>query len=176
MSDDGRTFFTTTDPLVDADVNGLRDTYEYVDGRPQLISTGLTTHRLRSLSAIFKAGLVGVSHDGVDVYFATYETLVAQDHNGQFLRFYDARINGGFPFRAAAARRAPPPTSATAPAARPPIAPEITSGAKLGKGGNVVKQKQKKHEGEEVREEEEGALQEGPRRQKKAPAKRGADR
>ena len=70
MSDDGRTFFTTRDSLVDADINGLRDTYEYTEGRPQLISTGLASIDT-GLLGCFKAGLVGVSHDGVNVYIAT---------------------------------------------------------------------------------------------------------
>jgi hypothetical protein len=38
-----------------------------------------------------------VSADGVNVYFDTYETLVPQDENGQFLKYYDARTGGGFP-------------------------------------------------------------------------------
>ena len=40
MSNDGRTFFYTIDALVPKDTNNLRDVYEYVDGRPQLITTG----------------------------------------------------------------------------------------------------------------------------------------
>ena len=142
MSDDGRTFFTTKDSLVDADINGLRDTYEYVEGRPRLISTGLASIDT-GLLGYFKAGLVGVSHDGVDVYIATYETQVSQDHNGQFLRFYDARTGGGFPSRAPA-----PPCAAADEChgadSSSPVAPEITSGARLGQGGNVVNEKQKK--------------------------------
>ena len=42
-------------------------------------------------------GLEAVSHDGVDVYFSTFETLVSRDHNGEFVKFYDARTGGGFP-------------------------------------------------------------------------------
>ena len=41
----------------------------------------------------------------MDIYFSTYDTLAPrEDHNGQFLKFYDARTNGGF----APPRRAPP--------------------------------------------------------------------
>ena len=40
MSDDGRTFFSTTDALVAKDTNEGSDVYEFVEGRPQLISTG----------------------------------------------------------------------------------------------------------------------------------------
>lgn len=42
-------------------------------------------------------GLVGVSANGTDVYFSSYDTLVPEDHNGSFLKFYDARTDGGFP-------------------------------------------------------------------------------
>ena len=41
---------------------------------------------------------MGVSPNGVDVYFSTYDTLVPQDENGAFLKFYDARTGGGFDF------------------------------------------------------------------------------
>ncbi len=40
MTDDGRTFFSTEDALVHADTNHGEDVYEYVDGRPQLITPG----------------------------------------------------------------------------------------------------------------------------------------
>ena len=97
MSNDGRAFFSTTDALVPQDTNGLIDVYEYVDGRPQLISAGTGAADERSGNGAGESGgLVGVSADGVNVYFSTYDTLVAQDHNGQFLKFYDARTGGGF--------------------------------------------------------------------------------
>ncbi len=41
---------------------------------------------------------MGVSPNGVDVYFSTFDTLVPQDLNGAFLKFYDARTGGGFEF------------------------------------------------------------------------------
>ena len=40
MTNDGRTFFSTLDPLVPRDTDKLRDIYEYVEGRAQLISSG----------------------------------------------------------------------------------------------------------------------------------------
>ena len=40
MTDDGRTFFETDDALVPQDTNEAGDVYEYVDGRPQLITSG----------------------------------------------------------------------------------------------------------------------------------------
>ena len=43
-------------------------------------------------------GFEGVSANGLDAYFSTYETLVGQDQNGEYLKFYDARTGGGFPY------------------------------------------------------------------------------
>ena len=40
MSDDGRTFFSTTDALVAQDTNGIVDSYEFVRNRPQLLTSG----------------------------------------------------------------------------------------------------------------------------------------
>ena len=42
MSDDGRVFFSTRDPLVPSDTDSMYSVYEYVDGRPQLISSGIS--------------------------------------------------------------------------------------------------------------------------------------
>ena len=37
-------------------------------------------------------------HQRSDVFFATYDTLVGQDRNGEALKVYDARSGGGFQF------------------------------------------------------------------------------
>ena len=71
-------------------------------------------------------------------------TLVDEDHNGQFVKFYDARTNGGF---------AQPPVDAPCAAAdechgadsSPPTPPTITSGADLGASGNVPAREEAKH-------------------------------
>ena len=100
MSNDGRTFFSTDDALVPQDTDGIRDVYEYVEGRPQLISSGTGSKEVGLTVAgtgLAKTGLIGVSANGTDVYFSTYDSLVARDHNGGSLKFYDARTDGGFP-------------------------------------------------------------------------------
>ncbi len=100
MTNDGRTFFSTKDALVHADTNEAEDVYEYVEGRPQLITpgTGDTSQPLGgALGFGAVGGLIGVSADGRDVYFGTYQTLVPSDHNGLFFKVYDARSGGGFP-------------------------------------------------------------------------------
>jgi hypothetical protein len=144
MSDDGRTFFSTKDALVPFDSNGLRDVYEYVDGRPQLISAGTGSQDTWGGGLLIyppmSIGLEGVSHDGVDVYFSTFDTLVPQDQNGEFIKFYDARSGGGFPFE-----EARPPCKAAdechsgGSAALAP--PQVGTSAVLGKTGNVRKPK-----------------------------------
>ncbi len=84
------------------DTDGIIDVYEFVDGRPQLITTGTGTRDFGAtgLVQIFfvpeHIGLEAVSHDGTDVFFSTYDTLVKQDLNGNVIKFYDARTNGGF--------------------------------------------------------------------------------
>lgn len=144
MSDDGRVFFDTKDSLVPRDKNGtIIDTYEYVGGRPQLISSGLASRDFtgnREIFALFEApqytGLEAVSRDGIDVYFSTFDTIVKEDQNGSFLKFYDARTNGGFSL---------PPVDAPCAAAdechgvdsAPPSPPIVTSGVPLGNSGNV---------------------------------------
>jgi hypothetical protein len=133
LTDDGRAFFATRDPLVVTDADGIRDVYEYADGRPQLISSGTGEFEGTKFQP---NGLVGVTGDGTDAFFGTYDTLVGQDQVGPFLKFYDARVGGGFPFE-----RPPAPCAAAdechGAGSAPPAALENGSGANLGSGGNA---------------------------------------
>jgi hypothetical protein len=138
MANDGRTFFYSLDALVPKDTNKLHDVYEYVEGHPQLITTGTGSHDKtfnQSGGVRSRAGLSAVSADGGNVYFDTYETLVSQDENGQFLKYYDARTDGGFlteaPLQPCVA--ADECHGATSPT---PSATGIVSDGNLG-GGNV---------------------------------------
>jgi hypothetical protein len=101
MADDGRVVFATSDALVEGDTNGLVDVYEFVGGRPQLISSGTAHADLLPGNHFYPGeytGVEAISHDGVDIFFSTYDTLAPdEDFNGQFMKFYDARTNGGFP-------------------------------------------------------------------------------
>jgi hypothetical protein len=100
LTDDGRAFFSTNDAVVVDDTNEVNDVYEFVEGKPQLVSTGIgpSFNGFAGFQGYQNGpGLIGVSADGVDAYFATYERLVTQDHNGQEIKIYDARSNGGFP-------------------------------------------------------------------------------
>ncbi|HEX6228455.1 MAG TPA: hypothetical protein VFZ41_03220, partial [Solirubrobacterales bacterium] len=144
MANDGRTFFATTEALVPQDTNGLRDIYEYTEGRAQLITSGTgdrdNTGGLEVVSIFFgklNTGLEAVSRDGLNVFFSTFETLVPEDQNGSFLKFYNARAGGGFDFN---------PDLGDCQAAdechgdvtRPPAPPQIATAATLGPSGNVA--------------------------------------
>jgi hypothetical protein len=148
MSDDGRTFFATEDPLVPTDTNKQQDVYEYTEGRPQLITTGTGTSSSRSNvygggGNLGAEGLAGVSADGINVYFSTRDVLVPQNHNGPFLAFYDARTNGGFAFE-------PPLAPCEAadechgPGNPPPAPPTVASEGDLGSRGNAPNPKGRK--------------------------------
>ena len=118
------------------DSNGKTDVYEYTEGRPQLISSGTSSTDTWGGGLLIypsmTVGLEGVSADGVDVYFSTFDTLVPQDHNGEFVKFYDARTGGGFPFQAP-----PPPCKAAdechGPGSVGPPDPQVGTGAQLGR-------------------------------------------
>ncbi len=138
LTDNGRTFFETEDALVVQDTNQSGDVYEYVDGRPQLITSGTNVGNESSGLATIMAlpGLVGVSADGTDVFISTYDTLVGQDRNGEAIKIYDARVGGGFLFSppvppcVAADECHGPSTEASPPS------PNGT-GSELGGSGNV---------------------------------------
>jgi hypothetical protein len=146
LTDDGRVFFDTDEALEPRDSNEGKDTYEYVEGRPQLITPGTGTGRQQiGLIEGSVPGLYGVSADGTDVYFGTLDVLVAQDRNGSGQqKFYDARTGGGFPFNPP-----PPPCEAAdechgPPSQAPGVIPDGT-GAPLS-GGNHGATK-RKHRG-----------------------------
>lgn len=154
MTNDGRTFFSTGDSLVPRDTDGLRDVYEYVEGRPQLISSGTSSKDSEKVLAginygLYISGLIGVSANGADAYFSTYDSLVPQDRNGGFQKFYDARTDGGFTFSVPAA-----PCEAAdecvGSGSSPEATPPDTSGAQLG-GGNLRAQAATHHRKRSVR-------------------------
>ena len=97
LTNDGRAFFSTKDPLVPRDTNEAEDVYEYTEGKAQLITTGIGPALDVLVGDQTGPGLVNVSANGTDVYFASIDSLVTQDHNGAQLKIYDARTGGGFP-------------------------------------------------------------------------------
>ena len=108
MSDDGRVAFSTADALVPRDTNEKIDVYEFVDGRPQLITTGTgdrdsagrrtvclpdPRHRPRGDQPRRRRPLLLDLRDA-----GRPRTTTAA-----FVKFYDARTGGGFPIRTGAA-------------------------------------------------------------------------
>jgi hypothetical protein len=101
ITDDGRVAFATADQLSPRDTNEIVDVYEFVDGRPHLIGAGTGDRDIvPKLALLYPGQVVGLesfSRDGRDLFFSTFDTLVPQDENGPFVKFYDARTGGGFP-------------------------------------------------------------------------------
>ena len=87
LSEDGMVFFSSQEALVPQDINGATDVYEYENGHVYLISGGKGT---------LGSYLDTVSPNGENVFFTTWEQLVAQDQDEQ-ADLYDARADGGFP-------------------------------------------------------------------------------
>lgn len=103
ITEEGSAFFNSLDPLVPRDSNKKLDAYQWGPYDPNwqakpgacelpvgcqaLVSTGYSSHA---------SSLLGVSNDGTDAFFFTREVLVPDDHNGQTMKIYDARANGGF--------------------------------------------------------------------------------
>jgi hypothetical protein len=87
---DGRhVFFSTDEPLVASDTNGLDDVYEYdvQSGAVSLLSSG---------TGDSPAWLGAVSANGNDVFILTRQPLVRGDTD-TLRDLYDVRVDGGFP-------------------------------------------------------------------------------
>ena len=94
LADDGRVFFDSADPIAPRDLNGKVDAYEYdqktdAGEKIELISTGVS---------VFDSRLLGISADATDALFFTRDVLVPQDKNGERVKLYDARADGGFEY------------------------------------------------------------------------------
>jgi hypothetical protein len=132
LTNDGRAFFTTAEPLAARDQNEKKDAYEWEKGNLELISSGQST---------FDSGLFSVSADGKDAYFFTRESLAIQDKNGPTMKVYDAREFGGFPYLRP---EIPCKASDECHGAGTPTPPTPNIGSVLGTPGNLHK-KHKKH-------------------------------
>lgn len=86
-ADGSRVFFNSIDALVPGDSNHRQDVYVFAEGKPQLISTGVSS----DIST-----LVDVAAGGRDVFFTTRSRLVGEDLDNNS-DLYDARVGGGFP-------------------------------------------------------------------------------
>jgi hypothetical protein len=97
LTDDGRVFFTTSDPLVSRDSDGKLDVYQWEpQGLGTCESAGGCTNLISAGSSPYDSSLLSASAGGSDVYFFTRDTLALQDENGPTVKLYDAREDGGF--------------------------------------------------------------------------------
>jgi hypothetical protein len=89
LSDSGQVFFSTADPLVAEDTNGVLDAYEFdpATGEASLLSTGTGKD---------PATFTDASASGADVFIVTRQRLVASDRD-DFVDLYDVREGGGLP-------------------------------------------------------------------------------
>jgi len=154
MSDDGRVAFATNEALVPRDANGIIDVYEFTGSEVRLISSGTGTRfELPRLALFYPSQTIGLeafSRDGVDLYFSTFDTLVPEDENGKFIKFYDARTGGGFP----ANGRLLPCEAADechGPTSDPVRNPEVGTGVGYGVAGNVPQTRKGKHRRKKAR-------------------------
>jgi hypothetical protein len=111
LTEDGKlAFFSTTEPLVPEDKNGLMDVYEYdiETGRLHLVSSG---------QGEFGSWFVDASANGDDVFIGTREQLIRADRDS-LADVYDSRVQGGYPEPPA------PPTPCVGDACRGPIPEE----------------------------------------------------
>jgi len=127
VTNEGRVFFDSSDPLVPQATNGVENVYEYENGRASLISPG---------SAIGGSEFLEASASGDDAFFSTAQSLVQADtDNG--LSVYDARVDGGFPVVAGEGGEVPACESVEAckpPASEAPAEPFPASAAFSGPG------------------------------------------
>jgi hypothetical protein len=86
LTDGGKIFYTTRESLALRDTNEKLDAYEWSNGVVQLISTGISGS---------DSGMVTASADGKNAFFFTRDVLTSKDENGNTVKIYDARQNGG---------------------------------------------------------------------------------
>jgi DNA-binding beta-propeller fold protein YncE len=133
ISDDGtRVFFETPEALVERDVNGVTDVYEWHDGEVNLVSSGTGSRSLYHES----------SADGKTVFFQTFERLIPELDVNTKRDLYVAQPGGGLPLpevktpcqgeACQAALQAPVPTKpgSTGGDGNLPAAPKVAFGKK----------------------------------------------
>ena len=141
LSDSGRLFFDSPEPLVPADENGKSDVYEYEPGGDGSCSSepGCVS-LLSSGTADIESAFLEASSSGEDAFFLTSAPLVPADLNGAY-DVYDARVCGSSGACVEPAAPAAPPCTSTNTCQGAPVttAPALASAATTATGasGNV---------------------------------------
>jgi hypothetical protein len=149
LSDGGRLFFNSEDPLVAQAVNGNEDVYEFEPEGMGSCTASTVTFDDKTGGCVFlissgispeESGFMDASEDGKDVFFMTAAKLVSQDHDDAY-DIYDAHLCTTVA-PCAGAPVSPPPCNSgesckAAPSPQPPIFGSPSSATFTGKG-NVV--------------------------------------
>ena len=105
LTEAGQVFFNSDEPLALRDTDNRKDVYEWEPeasapaaprARPSAQASGDCLGLISTGSSPFNSSLLGVSANGTDAYFFTRDTLAPQDENGELVKIYDAREDGGF--------------------------------------------------------------------------------
>jgi len=92
LSNNGRLFFDSIDPLVPGDINGRQDVYEWEpDGEGSCHGAPGCTYLISGGTGTADSEFVDASDSGDDVFFLTRDRLVAQDVDTNY-DIYDARV------------------------------------------------------------------------------------
>lgn len=133
LTPDGkRAFFESTEALVSADTDGLKDVYEWEEeGTGSCVRSGGCVYLISSGNSATDNYLYAQSSDGEDVFFTSSDRLTGDDPSGT-VSIYDARVNGGFAPSSGAAGECL--GEACQPAATAPQDPALASSTFHGKG------------------------------------------
>jgi hypothetical protein len=178
ISEDGnRVFFESFEPLVQADVNGKADVYEWEapgsgtctisspayratnDGCVSLLSSGQSAR---------DSEFVDASATGADVFFSTIGSLVPQDEG--LVDIYDARVEGGLASPQAQASECS--GDACQPAGAAPSAQSPATVVPSGEGNKHEKRIHKKHHKHHKKHHKKKARSKGTKKQEKKPHSR----
>lgn len=126
LSDDGKLFFESYDPLLPADEGGALSVYEYDAGSEQLslISSGQS-----EAESIF----LDASAGGSDVFFIAADQLIGGDGDTAY-DVYDARVGGGFAEAQGSAGDCESEAQCRPPASPAPSTPEPGTASYSGQG------------------------------------------
>jgi hypothetical protein len=149
LSADGtRVFFETEEALLEADTDGINDSYEWralpgSGAEPELgliSSGGSHAYPLEFDQGLEQNTLFGITKSGSDVFFKAQDPLVPGAGVGGTPAIYDARIGGGFPQPSI-----PEPCSEEGcrPPASPPPLLGAASSSTLQGAGNLIPRKGK---------------------------------
>jgi hypothetical protein len=113
LTDDGRVFFTTAEPLVPGDTNGFKDAYEWENGQVHLLTDGTSPGDSYFLDA---------TPDGRDVFVVTRARLSPWDTDTSY-DLYDVRQPGAGHPAGISGPLAPPGSGCTGDGCRGSVSP-----------------------------------------------------